>query len=74
VWSVDRGEQVFNFNNTHGESLLSAMTLDMSQRRLVTCARDGTCKMWNFNNGQCLKEFAGFGDAEVSPGFSDRLQ
>mmetsp|Transcript_21466 Transcript_21466/g.40888 ORF Transcript_21466/g.40888 Transcript_21466/m.40888 type:complete len:1024 (+) Transcript_21466:252-3323(+) len=66
VWSMDRGEAVFNFSDTHEGSQLSSMVFDNSQRRLVTAARDGTLKMWNFNNGQCLKDFTGFGNQEVS--------
>jgi WD40 repeat protein len=31
------------------------MTFDDSGRRLITGARDGSCKVWNFNNGHCLK-------------------
>ena len=31
------------------------MTFDDTGRRLITGARDGTCKIWNFNNGHCLK-------------------
>lgn len=65
VWSMDRGEAVFNFSDTHEGSQLSSMVFDNSQRRLVTAARDGTLKMWNFNNGQCLKDFTGFGNQEV---------
>ena len=28
-------------------------------RRLITGANDGTTRMWNFSNGQCLKELQG---------------
>eukprot|EP00240_Pyramimonas_obovata_P003420 CAMPEP_0118944592 /NCGR_PEP_ID=MMETSP1169-20130426/40603_1 /TAXON_ID=36882 /ORGANISM="Pyramimonas obovata, Strain CCMP722" /LENGTH=922 /DNA_ID=CAMNT_0006890103 /DNA_START=126 /DNA_END=2891 /DNA_ORIENTATION=- len=66
VWSVDRGESVFNYSEAHGDAKLCAMSFDNSLRRLITCARNGTVNMWNFNNGKCLKVFEGFGDAEIS--------
>ncbi|XP_072248273.1 WD repeat-containing protein on Y chromosome [Leuresthes tenuis] len=31
------------------------MTFDSKGRRLITGGRDGCLKIWNFNNGQCLK-------------------
>ncbi len=31
------------------------MTFDDSGKRLITGGRDGLCKIWNFNNGHCLK-------------------
>lgn len=31
------------------------MTFDETGRRLITGGRDGNCKIWNFNNGHCLK-------------------
>ena len=33
---------------------------------LSTSGQDGTLKMWNFNNGQCLSEYLGFGENEIS--------
>ena len=33
------------------------MTLDTTERRLVTGSRDGTCSIWNVHNGQLLKIF-----------------
>lgn len=31
------------------------MTFDDTGRRLITGGRDGLCKLWNFNNGHCLR-------------------
>jgi WD40 repeat protein len=42
------------------------MTFDETGRRLITCARDGTCKMWNYNNGGCLKVFRKKNDSEIT--------
>ena len=32
------------------------MTFDPNLRRLLTAAKDGTIKIWNFNNGALLGE------------------
>lgn len=32
------------------------MCFDLSGRRLITGSRDRTIKMWNFNNGQILRQ------------------
>lgn len=67
VWSLDTGADVFSFSDKHRpDALIAAMCLDVSQRRLLVASRDGSLRMWNFNNGQCLKDFRGFGREEVS--------
>ncbi|XP_051719029.1 WD repeat-containing protein 64 [Ctenopharyngodon idella] len=55
VWDVETGAQMFEFGGAHGESAITCMAFDSSGRRLVTGGRDGCLKMWNFNNGQCVK-------------------
>ncbi|KAF4104264.1 hypothetical protein G5714_015251 [Onychostoma macrolepis] len=55
VWDVETGAQVFEYGCAHGESAITCMAFDPSGRRLVTGGRDGCLKMWNFNNGQCVK-------------------
>ncbi|XP_077064208.1 cilia- and flagella-associated protein 337 isoform X1 [Siphateles boraxobius] len=57
VWDVETGAQMFEFGGAHGESAITCMAFDPSGRRLVTGGRDGCLKMWNFNNGQCVKIF-----------------
>ena len=42
------------FSRCHGDMELTAMTFDPSGRRLITGGRDGSLKIWNFNNGACL--------------------
>jgi hypothetical protein len=37
------------------------MAFDVSWRRLVIGAQDGSMRIWNFNNGQVLKELVGWG-------------
>ncbi|KAM7412808.1 hypothetical protein PAMA_020269 [Pampus argenteus] len=55
VWDFDTGRQVFEFGGTHDLSAITCMTFDPKGRRLITGGRDGSLKIWNFNNGQCLK-------------------
>ncbi|CDQ97542.1 unnamed protein product, partial [Oncorhynchus mykiss] len=55
VWDFDTGSHVFEFGGAHGQSAITCMTFDPKGRRLVTGGRDGILKIWNFNNGQCLK-------------------
>ncbi|XP_036392841.1 WD repeat-containing protein on Y chromosome [Megalops cyprinoides] len=57
VWDFDTGSQVFEFGSAHGVSAITCLTFDPQGRRLVTGGRDGSLKVWNFNNGQCLKIF-----------------
>ncbi|XP_053176161.1 WD repeat-containing protein on Y chromosome [Scomber japonicus] len=55
VWDFDTGRQVFEFGGTHDLSAITCITFDPKGRRLITGGRDGCLKIWNFNNGQCLK-------------------
>ena len=58
---------VFKFNKTHDNAKMTCMCLDFNQRRLVTGADDGSCKLWNFSNGQCLQRYGGsFSPKELS--------
>jgi WD40 repeat protein len=34
---------------------VTALSFDKNERRLVTAANDSTIRMWNFNNGSCLR-------------------
>ena len=42
------------------------MTFDQTGRRLITGSRDGECKIWNFNNGHCLKTLKKEENAEIA--------
>jgi WD40 repeat protein len=55
LWDLETGKDIFEYNNAHDDSAITCMTFDETNRRLVTAGRDGTCKLWNFNNGHCLK-------------------
>ena len=54
VWDTDSGEKTIQFSRCHGNMEITAMAFDTTGRRLVTGGRDGSLKMWNFNNGACL--------------------
>ncbi|XP_073779939.1 cilia- and flagella-associated protein 337 isoform X1 [Danio rerio] len=55
IWDVETGALIFEFGCAHGDSAITCMTFDTSGRRLMTGGRDGLIKLWNFNNGQCVK-------------------
>ena len=66
VWDVDTGEKTMQFSNCHGNAEITAMAFDTAGRRLVTGARDGSLKIWNFNNGACLSVLQTKYDVEVN--------
>ncbi|MCO5601854.1 hypothetical protein L7F22_055979 [Adiantum nelumboides] len=66
VWDIETGGKAFSFSDTSKKTKMSTMSFDFSGRRLIVGGQDGCLSMWNFNNGQCLKEFKGFGQNEVS--------
>lgn len=57
VWSLTDGRLNFKYGEAHGTNRISAISFDFSGRRLITGGHDGSLKMWNFSNGQCLKDF-----------------
>ena len=65
VWDVEKGEMVFHFTDLH-ETKMTAMAFDEAGRRLITGANDGTVRVWNFSNGQCLQNLKNDGALEVS--------
>ncbi len=54
VWDVDTGEKILQFSGCHGHAEITAMAFDGCGRRLLTGGKDGSLKIWNFNNGACL--------------------
>ena len=54
VWDVDTGEKIIHFSKCHGEHEITAMIFDKAGRKLLTGGKDGSIKVWNFNNGACL--------------------
>ncbi|XP_071485402.1 WD repeat-containing protein on Y chromosome-like [Diadema antillarum] len=74
VWDLASGTKTIQFSNAHKymekgvekTAEITAMTFDPSGRRLVTGGRNGTVKIWNFNNGACLRELEVFDNLEVT--------
>ncbi|RMX44515.1 hypothetical protein pdam_00006041, partial [Pocillopora damicornis] len=66
VWSLETGEKIIQFSNAHGSSEITAMRFDPSKRRLITGGRDGTVRIWNFNNGCCLSELQAVDNEEIT--------
>ncbi|XP_041363082.1 uncharacterized protein LOC121378820 [Gigantopelta aegis] len=66
IWDIKTGSKVMQFINAHTSVTdgiespieITAMTFDSQEKRVLTGARNGTVKVWNFNNGSCLQEFA----------------
>ena len=66
VWDPQTGQKTFTFSEAHGKAEITAMAFDTSGRRLITGARDGTIKTWNFNNGQLLQDLVKDDTTEVT--------
>lgn len=61
VWDVENGKLMSKFGDAHGQrngirTPITTGAFDSTRRRLITAGADGTCKIWNFSNGQCLKD------------------
>ena len=65
VWDVDTGEKIIQFSRCHGDHEITEMTFDPCGRRLLTGGKDGSLKLWNFNNGECLSILKNSYNAEV---------
>ncbi|KAJ8045382.1 WD repeat-containing protein on Y chromosome [Holothuria leucospilota] len=74
VWDLATGNKTIQFSKAHTyiekgiekSAEITAMTFDPSLRRLITGGRDGTVKVWNFNNGACLRELEVFDNLEIT--------
>ncbi|XP_072467955.1 cilia- and flagella-associated protein 337-like isoform X3 [Notamacropus eugenii] len=55
VWDSETGMLLSEFIGAHGNAEITCLTFDSSGRRLVTGGRDGCLRIWNYNNGHCLK-------------------
>ena len=53
------------FKVADDEIEITAVTFDPTKRRLITGTRAGTVRIWNFNNGACLRELQSADDSEV---------
>lgn len=57
VWDILMGEKVMQFQTTPERPVeVTAMAFDGPKRRLITGSKDGTLRVWNFNNGALISE------------------
>lgn len=67
VWDITTGKKRMEiFVSGTQQSELTAMSLDESERCVLTGLRDGTMQMWNYNTGECLLTFSTGDHVEVS--------
>ncbi|XP_024895488.1 EF-hand calcium-binding domain-containing protein 8 [Pteropus alecto] len=67
VWEIVTGKRMMEFSVTGDQHVeLTAMSLDESERCLLTGLRDGTIKMWNYSTGECLLTFPNPDKLEIS--------
>ncbi|XP_052069658.1 WD repeat-containing protein on Y chromosome-like isoform X4 [Mytilus californianus] len=66
VWELESGNKSIVFSNAHGNEEITCMVFDESWRRLITGARNGTIKVWNFQNGHNLHKLEPEEEAEVT--------
>ncbi|KAK3099235.1 hypothetical protein FSP39_001323 [Pinctada imbricata] len=55
LWDLETGTAIFEYGDAHGDAAITCMTFDNTERRLITGGRDGCLKIWNYNNGHCLR-------------------
>ena len=61
IYDVENGKLMSKFGDAHGTrngvpTPITTGCFDMVMRRLITAGADGSVKIWNFSNGQCLKD------------------
>ena len=57
VWDIENGKLMSKFGKAHKSCKITSACFDGSQRRIVTAAEDGSIRVWNFSNGECLTKF-----------------
>ncbi|XP_066529067.1 WD repeat-containing protein on Y chromosome-like isoform X2 [Hoplias malabaricus] len=66
VWDILTGEKVMQFRTSPKPVEITAMAFDGPKRRLFTGSKDGTLRMWNFNNGALLLTLPLLDDNEIT--------
>ncbi len=62
---MNTGKCSFEFSHAHGEYAVTCLAFDDQEKRLITGSRDGLVKIWNYNNGHCLKILRKSNQAEI---------
>lgn len=55
MWDIDTGMKIFEFCNAHDTYPITTITLDDTAKKLITGGQDGKIKLWNYNNGSCVR-------------------
>ncbi|XP_063000291.1 EF-hand calcium-binding domain-containing protein 8 [Elgaria multicarinata webbii] len=67
VWDILSGQKMMEFPTAPEHPVeITAMTFDAPERRLITALKNGSIKLWNFNNGACLIELPFEGKNEIN--------
>lgn len=66
VWDAEKGKLMSKFAEAHDKKKITAASFDESERRIITCATDGSVKIWNFSNGQLLSIMKHIDGSEVT--------
>ncbi|KAH9494635.1 hypothetical protein Btru_019804 [Bulinus truncatus] len=66
VWDIETGNRSLVLSNAHGDEEITCLTFDSSDRRLMSGARNGTIKVWNFQNGHNLHNLESVSEHEVT--------
>lgn len=64
VWDIETGNAIFEYGDAHGDSAITALAFDNTSRRLLSAGRDGCVRIWNYNNGHCLRTLRREDEAE----------
>merc|ERR1712048_319341 len=65
VWDIRTGQKQMMFS-VEKDVEITALAFDESKRRLITGSRNGITRVWNFNNGACLRELKSEDRSEIS--------
>ncbi|XP_042318324.1 EF-hand calcium-binding domain-containing protein 8 [Sceloporus undulatus] len=67
VWDITSGQKIMEFSTSQEQPVeITTMMFDPPERRLITALKNGTIKLWNFNNGACLFELPFEDKSEIS--------
>eukprot|EP00794_Sanderia_malayensis_P007565 gene7565-8403_t len=66
VWQLETGEKSIMLKVGPDGVEVTAISFDQTKRRLITGTRDGTVKVWNFNNGACLRKLHAADNCEIT--------
>eukprot|EP00057_Strongylocentrotus_purpuratus_P002746 XP_003725163.1 PREDICTED: WD repeat-containing protein on Y chromosome [Strongylocentrotus purpuratus] len=66
IWNVETGAKSFTIPEAHGNEEITCLTISTTGRKLYSGARNGTIKVWSFQNGHSIHECESVGDDEIT--------